>query len=391
MQRSAIIGAVTAILFSAGLPVSAGAATAAPAGEIVIGSITDLSGPASVYGQAVGNAMRLRLDAVNAAGGIRGRPLRLIVEDHQFQVPRAVQAANKLINRDHVAIMVGMLGTAQVDAVLPLLRKAGIPNLFPMAASRELVQAKDSISWISGSLYYDQIRTGVKWMLAQKHKQAVCVLAQATDYGREVEQAVRDQLAVAGQGVKEVVTHRPTDTDFTAPVTRLRNAGCDLVVLATLLRDTILPMATARTMGWTGVDFLGPSTTYDYLLAAAPGGATQGLYSVASIALPYRDGADPQTVAWMDAYKARFGAEPNAAAIYGAALVDLAVLALDRAGGEVTLPKIARAVDSIRGWRDLFGGTTQDFSGGARQGTRQAFVYHLEGSRYRRLGDAAGY
>src|SRR3546814_8963686 len=96
--------------------------------------------------------MRLRLDAVNAAGGIRGRKLRLVVEDHQFQVPRAVQAANKLINRDHVVAMVGNLGTAQVDAILPLLRKAGIPNLFPMAASRDLVQAKDSISWISGSL-----------------------------------------------------------------------------------------------------------------------------------------------------------------------------------------------------------------------------------------------
>src|SRR3546814_4983700 len=83
-------------------------------------------------------------------------------------------------------------------------------------------------------------------MLAEKHKQAVCVLAQATDYGREVQQAVRDQLALAGQSIKAVVTHRPTDTDFTAPVTRLRDAGCDLVVLATLLRDTILPMATAR-------------------------------------------------------------------------------------------------------------------------------------------------
>ncbi|MFC3676196.1 ABC transporter substrate-binding protein [Ferrovibrio xuzhouensis] len=366
-------------------------ALAAPPGDIVIGTITDLSGPAAVYGQAVVDAMRLRLDAVNAAGGIRGRKLRLVVEDHQFQVPRAVQAANKLINRDHVVAMVGNLGTAQVDAILPLLRKAGIPNLFPMAASRDLVQGKDSISWISGSLYYDQIRTGVKWMLAEKHKQAVCVLAQATDYGREVQQAVHDQLALTGQSVKAVVTHRPTDTDFTAPVTKLRDAGCDLVVMATLLRDTILPMATARTMGWTDVDFLGPSTTYDYLLAAAPGGATQGLYSVSSVVLPYRDKADATVAGWMDAYKARFGMAPNAASIYGATLIDLAVLALDRSGGDASLPKIAAAVRSIHGFRDLFGGTTQDFSGGARQGTRQAYIYRLEGGRYRQLGDATGY
>lgn len=388
MRRSAIIAVVTAILFSAS---GSMAAKSAPGGEIVLGTITDLSGPAAVYGKAVVDAMLLRIDAVNAAGGIRGRKLRLIVEDHQFQMPRAVQAANKLLNRDHVDAMVGNLGTAQVEAILPLLRKAGVPNLFPMAASRDLVEAKDSISWISGSLYYDQIRTGVKWMLAEKHKQAICVLAQATDYGREVQQAVEDQLALSGQQVKMVVTHPPTATDFTAPVTRLRDAGCDLVVLATLLRDTILPMATARMMGWTTVDFLGPSTTYDYLLANAPGGATQGLYSVASVALPYRDSADPVVAGWMDAYKARFGTAPNAAAIYGATLIDLAVLALDRSGGDTSLPKIAAALRSIHGYRDLFGGTVQDFAGGARQGTRLAYIYHLEGSRYRRLGDATGY
>lgn len=359
--------------------------------EIVVGTITDLSGPAAVYGHAVVNAMRLRFDAVNAAGGIRGRRLKLVVEDHQFLVPRAVQAASKLIKLDRAQVFVGSLGTAQVQAVVPQLRAADVANLFPMAASRDLVHAADSISWISGSLYYDQIRAGVKWMVETKAKQAVCVMAQSTDYGEEVQQAVKDQLAQHGQTVKTVVTHRPVDTDFSAPVQRLRNAGCDLVVLATLLRDTILPMATARTAGWT-VDFLGPSTTHDYLLAAAPGGATQGLYSVSSIALPDRATAPAEVVAWMDAYKTRFNAEPNAGAIYGATIADLAVLALDRAEGQTGMARLTRAVASIRGWRDLFGGTLQAFDDGGRQGTRQAYIYQLRGSRYERLtSEAVGY
>lgn len=359
--------------------------------EIIVGTLTDLSGPAAVYGNAVVNAMRLRFDAVNAAGGIRGRKLRMVVEDHQFQVPRAVQAAAKLIKYDRVQVFVGSLGTAQVQAVLPQLRAAGRANLFPMAANRELVQAADSISWISGSLYYDQIRAGVKWMVETKGKQAVCALAQSTEYGEEVQQAIRDQLAQHGQTVKAVATHRPIDTDFSAPIARLRGAGCDLIVLATLLRDTILPMAAARTAGWTDVDFLGPSTTHDYLLAQAPGGATQGLYSVSSIALPDRETAPPAVVAWMEAYKTRFGAEPNAGAIYGATIADLAVLALDRAEGDTALPRLTQAVASIRGWRDLFGGTLQTFAGGHRQGTHQAYVYQLRGPRYERLSEAVGY
>lgn len=385
-MRNALAAAFVAVLASLGPQ----AAEPARGSDILIGTITDLSGPAAAYGHAVVNAMRLRFDAVNAAGGIRGRRLHLIVEDHQFQVPRAVQAANKLIKRDRVQLFVGSLGTAQVQAVLPQLREAGLPNLFPMAASRELVQAPDAVSWISGSLYYDQIRAGVKWMVETKGKQAVCALVQATDYGEEVQQALRDQLAKHGQTLKAVISHRPVDTDFTAAMTRLQATGCDLVVLATLLRDTILPMATARTMGWT-VDFLGPSTTHDYLLATAPGGATQGLYSVSSIALPDRATASAEVVAWMDAYKARFGQEPNAAAIYGATIADLAILALDRTEGDTTMPKLGRAVAGIRGWRDLFGGTLQDFADGSRQGTRQAYVYQLRGARYEKLSDALGY
>jgi branched-chain amino acid transport system substrate-binding protein len=388
LMRHLVLAAALAGLTGLAAPAPS---VAADSSDIVIGSVTDLSGPAAPYGLAVTNAMRLRFDAVNAAGGIRGRRLRLIVEDHQFQVPRAVQAASKLLKLDRARVFVGSLGTAQVQAILPQLRAAGVANLFPMAASRDLVHAADSISWISGSLYYDQIRAGVKWMVERQKKQAVCVLAQATDYGEEVQQAVKDELARHGQTVRAVTTHRPIDTDFTAPVTRLRGAGCDLVVLATLLRDTILPMATARAAGW-DVSFLGPSTTHDYLLAQAPGGATQGLYSVSSVALPDRATAPAEVVAWMDAYKARFGAEPNAGAIYGATIADLAVLALDRADGDTGMAKLARAVSGIRGWRDQFGGTLQAFADGGRQGTRQAYIYQLRGMRYEKLtSEAVGY
>jgi branched-chain amino acid transport system substrate-binding protein len=381
---------LAAILFGLAAPAVAADKSEIVPREIIVGTITDLSGPAAIYGHAVVNAMRLRFDAVNAAGGIRGRRLKLVVEDHQFQVPRAVQATSKLLKLDRAQVFVGSLGTAQVQAVVPHLRAAGVANLFPMAASRELVHAPDSISWISGSLYYDQIRAGVKWMVETRGSKAVCVMAQSTDYGEEVQHAVKDQLAQHGQTVKTVVTHRPIDTDFSAPVQRLRNAGCDLVVLATLLRDTILPMAAARTAGWE-VDFLGPSTTHDYLLAQAPGGATQGLYSVSSLALPDRATAPAEVAAWMDAYKARFGTEPNAGAIYGATIADLAVLALDRAGGQTGMAKLTQAVASIRGWRDLFGGTLQAFADGGRQGTRQAYIYQLRGARYERLTEAVGY
>ena len=70
--------------------------------EIVIGTTTDLSGVTAVQGVNNSNAVRMVFDQANAAGGVNGRKIRYVVEDMQYQVPRAVQAINKLLNLDHI-------------------------------------------------------------------------------------------------------------------------------------------------------------------------------------------------------------------------------------------------------------------------------------------------
>ena len=73
----------------------------------------------AVWGVNDVNAYRMAFDEANNAGGINGRKIKYIVEDMQYQVPRAVQAANKLINRDNVFIMVSNGGTPMNNATMP--------------------------------------------------------------------------------------------------------------------------------------------------------------------------------------------------------------------------------------------------------------------------------
>ena len=70
--------------------------------EIVIGTMTDLSGVTAVQGVNNANAMRMAFDEANARGGVHGRKIRWIVEDMEYIVPKAVQAMNKLLNRDDI-------------------------------------------------------------------------------------------------------------------------------------------------------------------------------------------------------------------------------------------------------------------------------------------------
>src|ERR1700738_1404561 len=147
----------------------------------------------------------------------------------------------------------------------------------------------------------------------------------------------------------EVATHKPTDQDFTAEITKLKSAGCDLVVLGTIVRDSIVPYATARKIGWTEGAFLGLAGTYDMVGAAAQGGVTEGLYAMGLTDMPYRDTLSPVAQGWFDRYKERFKAEPNIGAVYGHVAADLTVLALDRAGTNLTLDSFLNGLEAIQG------------------------------------------
>ena len=100
---------------------------------------------------------------------------------------------------------------------------------------------------------------------------------QDTDFGKEVLDGVQAQVEKMKIKLAETTSHKPTDQDFTAQITKLKAAGCDLVVLGTIVRDSIVPYATARKIGWTDVDFLGSAASYDLFVAGAQGGVTEGL------------------------------------------------------------------------------------------------------------------
>src|SRR6266404_4906807 len=355
--------------------------------EIVLGMHTDLSGPAATYGVSSSNAVKMRFDEVNAAGGIHGRKIKLIVEDTQYQVPRAVQAGTKLINRDKIFAMVAGLGTPMNNALFKDQLDAGVPNLFPLSAARSMFQPFHRLKFYGAATYVDQVRAGINYFATKKGKKAICAMYQDTDFGKEVLDGVQMQVEKMKLKLVESVSHKPTDQDFTAQITKLKAAGCDLVVLGTIVRDSIVPYATARKIGWTDVDFLGSAASYDGFVAAAQGGVTEGLYAMGLTDMPYRDTLSPAAQAWFDRYKDRFKVEPNIGAVYGHVAADLTAVALDKAGASLSLDSFVKAMESIKGYRDIFNGPEVSFGPDKHQGASSSFLAVVKGGRWIRLTD----
>ena len=137
-----------------------------------------------------------------------------------------------------------------------------------------------------------------------------------------------------GLEIAAVSAHKPTDTEFTAAVLRLKNAGCDLVMVGLVHRDTILVLETARKMGWEDVAWVGNEAAYSQVIAEQKSGAGEGYYAFVPIALVYEDDESlaPEVRAWLARYRERFGEAPDLPPMLGYRAADLALRGLEIAG-----------------------------------------------------------
>ncbi len=348
--------------------------------EIIVGTTTDLSGVAAVQGVNNSDAIRLAFDELNAAGGVNGRKIRYVVEDHQYQVPRAVQGMNKLLNNDGVFFTIQDGGTPMNNAQYPMALEKNVPKLMPLTAARSMYEPFHHLKFGLVSSYVDQMRAGVKYFVESRGKKAICAMYQDTDFGKDVFAGTEMQAEAMGLKIVATSSHKPTDTDFTATITKLRDANCDLVALGTIVRDTTLIIATARKNGW-NVDFLGQFASYDTAVAGAPGDVAEGFYSTSPSLYAYPDDPRPAVQEVARKFKAKYGFEINYLGQIGYSAAQIAIEALRRAGRDLTLDSLIAGMESIKDFKDIFG-ATYSFSATDHHGTTKAFLSVIKDGRW---------
>jgi branched-chain amino acid transport system substrate-binding protein len=359
--------------------------------EIVIGTQNDLSGPAALLGTDLVNAARMRFDAANEAGGIHGRNIRFVVEDSQYQLPKAIQTTNKLVNRDKIFAMFLSMGTPMNNAIMDTLFEAGIPNLFPVSGGRQMVEPFRPMMFTGRGVYYDEIRAGVRYFVDERGAKNICVMYQDSDYGIEIFEGATDQAAAMGMELTAVTAHKPTDTEFTAQVLKLRNAECDTVMLGTIYKDTMLIFEAARKIGWDDVSFVGQNASYSRAVAAAESGAAEGYYAFVHLAAIYEgDDMSPEVNTFFTDFKDRFGNAPGYAAIEGYRNADVLIQALEKAGPDLTAESLIAALESISDYEDIFG-YHMTFGPDDHKGVDESILMTVKDGRWVKLAESITY
>ena len=196
--------------------------------EIVLGTAQDLSGPIVSLSKPVVNGMLMRVDEINAAGGIHGRKLRLVVEDHGYDPKKAVLAAQKMTQRDKIFATVGSIGTPTALAAMPIYEEKNVPHLFPLTGARQMFEPLNRLKYSFSAPYYEQMRAAVKYLVKQKGYKKVCTLYQDDDFGLEVMRGGEAALKDLGMQYAERTTYKRGATDFSSQVSKMKTAGCEL-------------------------------------------------------------------------------------------------------------------------------------------------------------------
>jgi branched-chain amino acid transport system substrate-binding protein len=334
--------------------------------ELVIGTHQDLSGPIKVWGVPVSNGMKMAVEEINAAGGINGRKLRMILEDNSYDPKKAVLATQKMIERDKVFAMVGPMGSATVLAAQDILFEAGVLQLFPLTAAEftfkfDPSKPQERLKFNNLLPYVESTRAALKYMMEAKNFKKPCLMHQDDEYGRSVLQGFNEQLEAMKVTPASITSYKRGASDFSAQIAKMKSDGCDMVLLGTVIRETIGAMSEARKLGW-DVTFLGATPTNVLEVPALGKDTVEGLYAASGFEIPYEDTAKGKVKDWLANYKKAFGIDANTQAIIGYNAIMTFAYYADKAGKDLTGQKMLDELESGDKFLDIFNSPPTKFS-----------------------------
>lgn len=350
--------------------------------EILIGSHLDLSGPVTAIGIQVRNGTDMAIKEINAAGGVHGRQLRLVVEDNGYDPKKAVLASNKLVSRDKVFAMMHVVGTPVVLATIQKVLASDMLHLFPFTAAVQTYEPFHALKFAAFTPYYQQTQITTRYLHEHQGAKKFGILYQDDDFGLNVLQGV--ELAIEELGLEPVVktTYKRGSTDFTTQIARLRSENVDAIALATIVRETAGAVKAARDLGW-DVPFYCTSACYTRETLDVGGAATNGIIASGQSEVPYEDDPNPAIATWVANYKNAYGLVPSSLGL--AAYIDTYLLkdALELTGPDLTSASLGKALEDLPPYvHPEFGGVPIDFDATNHLGAREIFLARAENGRW---------
>lgn len=242
--------------------------------EIRIGQFAAQTGPAAELGKRMQVGILAHFNAVNAAGGINGRQLKLISRDDGYEPEKAAAAVKALIEEDKVFALIGSVGTPTTLAAVPAINAAGIPLIGPFTGAQALREPFNRNLFHVRASYFDETERIVQHLSTVGIKK-IAVFYQNDSYGKAGLAGVERALAKRNLKAAAAVTVERNSVDVAAALAEILKAAPEAVIQISAYKSCAALIKQARAKAYGGqffnVSFVGSKALADELGDAGAG------------------------------------------------------------------------------------------------------------------------
>ena len=278
---------------------------------IRIGAIFPLSGPVAFYGTESRDGGILAVEEINAAGGLLGKQLVLLIEDDEGRPELTINAFTRLTSRERVGFIFGSSTSGATMAISNLAQSAGVLLISPSATNPQVTLAGN---FVFRACFIDPFQgvVGADFAFADMNLRRAAILFDAgADYNTGLADAFRTRFTELGGIIVADEAYQTGDVDFNAQVTRIRATNPDVVYLPNYYNDVALQAIQLRDQGVNAVLLGGDG--WDGLIDNAGDEVIGGLWSSAFAS----DTTEPRGRAFVEAFQRRFNRQASQFAALG--------------------------------------------------------------------------
>ena len=319
--------------------------------EILIGNVQDLSGPMKELGAVIPNGSNMYFQYINDQGGVHGRSIKMLIEDHQYNPQKAVAATKKLVEKDQVFCLYQVIGTSPCEAIRPILAETGTPLIAPATNSgtmSDLSRQAGDLIFHTDTGYDRQAEILVDYILNQNSDAKIGVIYQDDDYGENVLEGIARAESEHEITVQKESYQRGA-IDFKGQTMNLLKGGCTDVIIAGIVREPVTVMKTAEAMNYKP-NFFGTGPTVDARVGKLAGSAGEGFTATYWAHMWNADAPGPKL--YRELCEKYDIPEPYIGLYhyYGFATAQILVEGLERAGRNPTRKSLVRGLETLKDW-----------------------------------------
>ena len=321
---------------------------------IPVGQFASLTGAQASFGQSTDKGVQLALEEINAAGGVLGQPLRVITKDNQSKPGETSTAVRELITRNKVVALIGEVASGRSLEAAPIAQRSGIPMISPASTNEKVTETGDHIFRVC---FIDPFQGTVCAKFARKLgvTKAAVLTDVSKDYSLGLAKSFEKEFTAGGGVITGKQSYSGGDKDFSAQLTAIKAGNPQVVFLPAYYTEAPLIIRQARQLG-ISVPFIGGDGWDSPELVAVGGPSVEGCYFSNHFS---EQSTDPRVVAFVDAYRKKYGGNPDAMVALGYDSLRLLADAMKRAG--TTDPaKVNTALASTKDFPGVTGKITLD-------------------------------